>query len=127
MTETRPTIARKVTRKSEQNRQEVMDAGVRFTIPDDGTYEVRYGDITPALAREIRRETGYSFQQLMQNIVNDADLDVVATVVWISRHIQGEDVELDSIELNYATLLDDGFKVAPAEPEATDGAASPEA
>lgn len=122
MSSSRPTVGGKITRKTEEKRNAELDQGVRFTIGDD-VHEVRIGDITPRLAREVRRETGLSVMQLLEEVGEAPDIDTVASLVWVARRLKGEVVDLDSV-LDYGTLLSDDFDIAIAGPEDDD---SPEA
>lgn len=124
-TTTRPALARKVTPKSEANRAEALDQGVKFTLPDGGTYEVRVGDVTPQLGREIRNALGMSFQRLMDEVVRDVDVDTISAFVWIARRIKGEQVALDDVTVTYADMLSDGFDIDVAGAEVVED--SPEA
>lgn len=107
----RPSAARKVTRSSEENRQDALEQGVRITL-DGESYEVRLADVTPNLTRELRRQAGMSFNQLMREVVTDPDLDSLAGFVWMARRIAGEVVEIDDVIVTYAQILDEGFEVA---------------
>jgi hypothetical protein len=107
----RPTTARKVTRSTEENRQDALEQGVRITL-DGESYEVRLADVTPNLTRELRRQTGMSFNQLMREVVTDPDLDSLAGFAWMARRIAGESLEIDDVMVTYAQILDEGFEVA---------------
>lgn len=109
-TAARPALARKVTPGSEKSRLDALDQGVKFTI-DDATYEVRVGDVTPQLGREIRNSLGMSFQKLMDEVVRDVDVDTISAFVWIARRIKGEQVALDDVTVTYADMLSDGFDI----------------
>lgn len=99
------------TRKDRVKRQEVLDAGARIKI--DGTwYEARLGDVTPKIARTLRKETGMSFMSLLSNLGEDPDVDLLQAFVWVARLIKGDEVELDSIDVGYAEMLDESFEVA---------------
>jgi hypothetical protein len=117
-------LARKVTPRSEANREEGLDTGVRFTIEGD-VFEVRVGDVTAHLAREIRAATGCSFNKLMDEMSTDPDIDTIATFVWIARRIKGETVGIDDVNVDYAAMLGDGFTIDVARPEEVED--SPEA
>jgi hypothetical protein len=124
MSDTRPSAARRHTRTTEKKRSDELEQGVRITL-DGEAYEVRLGDVTSNLARELRRGTGMSLQQLMREITSDPDLDSIASFVWLSRRIAGEAVGIDDVVVTYTQILDEGFDVdLPGEREAAD---SPEA
>lgn len=125
----RPTAARKVTTKTEANRAAALDEGVRFKLDDGGEwYVLRPSDVTPEVAREVRRVTGRSFMRLMGDIAIDPDIDVLAEGVWAARRIKGEQVELSEVQVTYQMLLSDGFEIDEAGSSADEaGEGSPEA
>lgn len=122
-TQNRPAIGGKVTRKTEEKRAAELDSGVRFTVGDE-VHELRIGDITPRLAREVRRETGSSVMQLLQEVQAAPDVDTIATLIWVAQRIKGVDIALDDVDFDYSVMLSDDFAVGVAEAEVDD---SPEA
>jgi hypothetical protein len=113
-TKTRPALQRKHTRTTDAKAQAELDAGVRITFEGE-TYEVRFGDITSTIARQLRTKTGMSFNALMREISVDPDADTLAAFMWLSRRLAGEDVEIDDVVVTYRQiLLDEGFEVAVA-------------
>lgn len=123
---TRPTTARKVTRKTEETRSGFLESGLRITI-DGETHELRMGDVTPALAGELRRRAGFGFHTLTQVLATDPDIDVLSAFVWLCRRIAGEQVQFDEVAVTYAQMLADGFEIGA--PDDVDGgvAEGPEA
>lgn len=115
----RPNLARKVTPSSEKNRAAALEQGVRISI-DGETYEIRMGDVTPALARELRRNVGKSFNALMDEMGRDPDIDSISEFVWLARRMGGEAVDLDDVEITYRSMLDDGFEIDAAGREVVD-------
>ena len=124
----RPTLAKKRTRKTEENRKRALEQGLRITIGGH-RYEVRHGDLSGLHSARLRREAGYSFRHLIELMESDPDLDVIGTVVWLARIIKGEAVTLDTVlgDLGYGMLEDDAFDVQvvtdaeeidPSDPEA---------
>lgn len=107
----RPTTARKVTRTSETNRESALDQGLRITMEGD-VFEVRVGDITPSLARELRQHIGCGPMQLIRQCAVDPDVDLISAFAWLARRIAGELVRFEDVEVTYAQLLADGFDVA---------------
>src|SRR5687768_12770019 len=107
----RPTTARKVTRTTEASREDALDQGLRITFEDE-VFEVRVGDITSALARELRGHLGFGPMQLIRQCAVDPDVDLLSAFVWLARRIGGEFVRFDDVEVTYAQLLSDGFDVA---------------
>jgi hypothetical protein len=106
----RPTTARKVTRTTEENRDAELDRGLRVTI-DGEAYEVRVGDITSTLARELRSKLGFGPMQLINQCAVDPDVDLLSAIVWLARRIAGELVRFEDVEVTYAQLLSDGFDI----------------
>lgn len=110
----RPTLTKKHTRASETKREEALQQGFKMTIEDE-VYEARLGDVTPALARELRKHSGYGFLGLVKTMADDPDVDLISAAVWVARRIKGEMVAFEDVEVGYAALLADGFEVAVAE------------
>jgi hypothetical protein len=109
-TTSRPTTARKRTARTETKRADALEQGLRLTL-DGESYEIRLGDVTSTVTRELRRTTGMSFNELMRLTTTDPDTDVIAAFVWLARHINGEKVDIDDVVVAYSQLLDDGFDV----------------
>jgi hypothetical protein len=106
----RPTTARKVTRTTEESRQEALNQGLRITIEGE-VYEVRVGDLGKHLAAELRSQIGCGPMQLIRTCAVDPDIDLLSAFVWLARRIKGEMVAFDEVEVTYAQLLSDGFDV----------------
>lgn len=108
MSNTRPSLNRKVTPKSEKARKEALESGVTLKI--DGTqYTVRAGDLTALDARALRRELGLSFLGLMGALETDPDIDLIAGLMWLSRRVNGETtLAYDEVasDLDYAADYD---------------------
>ncbi|HKY57855.1 MAG TPA: hypothetical protein VJL80_07440 [Aeromicrobium sp.] len=113
---TRPSTARKVTPRTEAKREAALDSGLRITI-DGEHYDVRLGDITPALARELRSHVGLGPLQLINQTGIDPDIDRLSAFVWLARRLRGERVEFDDVSVTYAQMLSDGFDVGFPEAE----------
>lgn len=121
-TPARPSTARKVTRKTEESRESALDQGLRISM-DGEVFEVRIGDITPTMARELRSKVGFGPMQLVAQCAADPDVDLLSAFVWLARRIAGELVRFEDVEVTYAQLLSDGFDVsapgkAESDPEA---------
>lgn len=121
-TPSRPTTARKVTRKTEAKREDALDQGLRITL-DGEVFDVRLGDITSTMARELRAKLGFGPMQLVGQLAVDPDVDLLSAFVWLARRIAGELVRFEDVEVTYAQLLSDGFDVtapgkAESDPEA---------
>lgn len=106
----RPTAARKVTRTTEANREDALDQGLRITLEGE-VFEVRVGDITSTMARELRAHMGFGPMQLIRQCAIDPDVDLLSAFVWLARRISGELVRFEEVEVTYAQLLSDGFDV----------------
>lgn len=107
----RPSTARKVTRTTEAKRESDLDNGLRISIEGE-PYEVRIGDITSTLARELRAKVGFGPMQLIRQCAIDPDVDLLSAFVWLARRIAGELVRFEDVEVTYAQLLSDGFDVS---------------
>lgn len=115
MSNTRPSTARKVTRKTEGKRDEALNEGVSISW-DGKVYTVRAGDLTGLDSAALRRECGYSFAGLLKALNKDPDIDLIAALVWLSRRIDGEKLlAYDDVaaEIGY----DSDVEVVDAEPE----------
>lgn len=110
-TPSRPTTARKVTRKTEESRESALDQGLRITL-DGEVFDVRLGDITSPMARELRSKLGFGPMQLVGQLAVDPDVDLLSAFVWLARRINGELVRFEDVEVTYAQLLSDGFDVS---------------
>ena len=84
----RPALARRVTRATEAERKEALEAGIKITL-DGQSYELRMGDITSEIAREMRRATGMGFRALMSELPRDPDIDLISAFVWAARRVAG--------------------------------------
>jgi hypothetical protein len=110
-TQSRPSLARKVTPKSEAKRASALEEGVRITIEGE-TFEVRVGDISAHDERALRREWGGSFQDLSDELGGKPGIDSISAFVWFARRMRGDDVEFDDVNYTYAAILADDFAVA---------------
>lgn len=109
----RPSLQRKHTRKTEENRHAGLERGMTVTV-DGESYTVRLGDVSPTLGREVRRIYGVGVRSFFGQLANDPDLDLVAGFVWMARRIRGEYVDLEDVEseLTYASLGDADVELA---------------
>lgn len=112
----RPSTARKVTRTSEANRNAALDSGLRITM-DGENFDVRLGDVTPAMARDLRNHTGMGPLQLINATAIAPDVDLLSAFVWLARRQRGEFVAFESVEVSYKQMLSDGFDVGFPEAE----------
>lgn len=122
---TRPTTARKVTRKTEENRAAAHNRGLQVKVGGQA-YEVRLGDITPAMAHELRMKVGFGPAQLIAAVVTAPDIDVVSAFVWLSRRIDGEKVAFGDVSITYDELFAEDFDFDPVENAPEDDASDPE-
>lgn len=107
----RPSTTPRETRKTIEKADANLEAGMVVTFEGDD-YEVRVGDMTPALTRELRRATGFSFMQLLAQMAVNPDVDSVAAWVWLAKRVDGETVALSEIDerVTYASIqADDDF------------------
>lgn len=120
----RPSAARKHTRTSDSSAEAQLEQGIRITL-DGEAFEVRLGDVTSTITRELRAKSGMSFTALMEYVTTDPDTDVIAAFVWLARKIRGEQVDFDDVVVTYQQLLSDGFDVSL--PDAREADEGPEA
>lgn len=108
----RPPMDRKVTRKSEENRDEALNKGLRLKMEGE-VYEARVGDVTPQIARELRSNIGMGFLKLCASIADDPDIDLLSAFVWVCKRIQGDDrTEFEEVGVTYSQMLGDDFDVS---------------
>jgi hypothetical protein len=112
-------------KREAMSKEDALSQGYRLTI-DGEVHEAQLGDVTPAIARELRRATGFGFLGLMRALATDADVDLVSAAVWVARRVAGDPVAFEEVEVTYAQMLGDGFEVAVAESDKADPP-SPEA
>jgi hypothetical protein len=112
-------------RRAAMGKEEALSQGYRLTI-DGEVYQAQLGDVTPAIARELRKHTGYGFLGMLRALTTDADVDLVSAAVWVARRIEQDPVPFEEVEVTYKQMLGDGFEVAVAEDEKAD-APDPEA
>ena len=128
MSNKRPPLRPMHTRGTEENRNAALDQGARIIL-DGVAYEVRAGDLNGLTAAKLRKECGYSFNRLLELLSEDADLDVLGALVWLSRIVKGEAVSLNEVleGIGYQQIIDEGFdveliqepeEVDPTDPEA---------
>lgn len=110
MSETRPSTARKVTRKTVEKQDAELQRGLR--VSHGGVdYVVHLGDVTPAIARELRAKIGVGFMALMSNLAAEPDIDLVSAFVWVARRVNGENIPFESVSVTYADLFSEGFDI----------------
>lgn len=106
-------------RRALTSKEEALSQGYRLTI-EGQVYEAQLGDVTPVIARELRKHTGYGFLGLMRAMATDADVDLVSAAVWVARRIADDPVDFTEVEVSYAQMLGDDFEVAVAESDKVD-------
>ena len=78
-------------------------------VIDGVRYEFRHTEVSAVDTGELRRATGMSFRKLMESAKSDADIDVIAALVWLSRRQNGEpDVAYDTVaaSIGYGSAFD---------------------
>lgn len=118
----RPSLARKQTPRSEQQRKDALNEGLSINV-DGRVYTVRMGDLKSIDTMALRRATGYSFTGLMRAVQSDPDIDLIAAIVWLARRTEGEkllDYEAVASEIGYDVDIDivDDEPGEEADPEA---------
>ena len=95
---------------------------------DGQTFTVQMGELTSLDTMALRRATGYSFIGLMRAAQKDADIDLIAALVWLARRTHGEpvlDYEDVAGEIDYASDFD--IDVADGDDAMVEGEVVPEA
>lgn len=102
----RPSLAKKTTRATKEKLDSALDMGAEFTI--DGTkYQITTGDLSALDVRELRKQTGYSFSNLLALLFSeDSDIDVIAAVLWLARRVNGDEPNLSFAEVAAETGYD---------------------
>lgn len=118
----RPSTVRKDTRKTKESQQAILEQGIRLTVGED-VHEVRLGDVDAATERKFRRAYGLPVLGLMEEFNDAPGLDTFAALIWLSRILKGEDIELDDVPFTYADAEEmqaeeTGPEEAPDSPEA---------
>lgn len=86
----RPTLQKANTRTTKAKQDAALDMGMTLTL-DGKDYTVRTGDLTALDARELRRQVGMSFPQVIAGALSDAtDIDILAAIIWLARFVNGE-------------------------------------
>lgn len=117
----RPPLARKHTPQTEANRTAGLDEGVRITFQGQ-VYEVRGGDLSAIDVRDLRKATGMSYRGLLQNLYQDADIDLIAALVWLARRARGEGIPYEMVANEFTYLSSDDVQIEGTEgPEEVDG------
>lgn len=124
----RPSLQRKHTRTTKSKTDDALNTGISVTI-DGVLYEARLGDVTPGIARELRRNIGTGFMGLLEQLGESPDLDLIAAVVWVSCHIKGEPITFAQADarVSYAAMADEGFEIGVAGEDEEPDTADPEA
>lgn len=81
---------------------------LRMTV-DGTTHNLRVNEISALDAAALRRATGMSFAAVMRAAQDDADIDVVAALIWLARRQNGEEhltYETVAADLDYGAELD---------------------
>jgi hypothetical protein len=69
--------------------KEADEAVISVTV--DGTaHHLRIGELTALDVGALRRATGWTTRHLVQLAIENRDIDVAATLVWLARRQHGE-------------------------------------
>ena len=104
----RPSVQRKHSKASEAKREENLNLGVVIRV-DGVEYVVREGDLTAIDTMALRKETGFSFVDLLLNLGKHPDIDLIAALVWLARRIKGErgiPYDVVASQINYDSDID---------------------
>lgn len=75
-----------------------VDSTAVIITVDGKAYEFRPGDVTGKIARLVRHATGMSLSKAMQQLVDDADLDNLAVVMYAASLQAGSPESFEEIE-----------------------------
>lgn len=93
------------TKRSADEKRQALEQGLRITL-DGRQYEVRFGDVTPAISRELRAATGMGWAQMTGLLMSDPDVDLLQAFVWVARRLKGERLSIDDVEMSYEDVID---------------------
>ena len=86
----RPSLNRTTNSKTvTKNRNAALDEGVTIVV-DGRKYTVTAGELTGLDVMALRKEVGMSFQGLIGALQTDADVDLIAALMWLARRLEGE-------------------------------------
>lgn len=106
MTAKRPSLAKKPTRAGKEKMDDALDMGAKFTI-EGREYQITTGDLSALDVRELRKQTGMSFTQVLGLLFSDdSDIDVIAAVLWLARRVNGDEPNLSFDEVARETGYD---------------------
>lgn len=88
---TRPTTARKVTRKTEERQDAALDQGIAFTDVDGTRLQVRVRDVKGVHDAALVAAIGTDFMGLLATLEQRQGTDLLAAVVWFGRLVNGRD------------------------------------
>lgn len=79
---------------------------VRITVGDD-VYDIDFSDLTAVDAKDFRREVGIPLAAVLAD-KEDADIDVIAGLVWIVRRKAEKGLTFDTVakSISFTTTLD---------------------
>lgn len=105
MNASRPSTARKNTPRTEKARNATLDTGIKITY-EGKEYVVRMGDLSALHAQALRKELGISFLGLLSALESDADIDLVAGVIWLAAIVRGDTISYAEVAagMGYSSL-----------------------
>lgn len=90
--------------KATADKKAILDVGLRVELSDPTeVYEVRYGDVTPRLARDLRASTGMGWQQLIEAL-RVPDVDLMQAFIFLARRVKGEQVTIDDVDFGWSDM-----------------------
>lgn len=89
---------------------------VVITVNGD-RYPLRFSALSIKDVRECRKTTGMSPQGVVRALNDDPDIDLIATMMWLSLRQQGEPVTYDEVcsGLDYSAELEVETKLKPGD------------
>lgn len=109
---------------STSNANAQKDPAVTITVGGNPPLVMRFKDITARQASTLRKATGLSVQGIIAATEEDPDIDAIASMVWLARTQNGEDVTVEEVldGFSYGTEVTiDNVDDADPEEEGEDG------
>lgn len=104
----RPAAARKVTTKTEANRQEALNQIIGIKV--DGTeYSFMPADMSGLMEREIRARIGMGALELFERLQAAPGMDLIGTWIWVCQYVGGDkEADLDAAlaSVSWASEID---------------------
>lgn len=98
MSDTRPTLAKKATRKTEEKRQQALDSQRVGLRVKGEVYVVNPADVSAAVDRRIRQAAGYTVTSIIGELEGAPGLDTVAAFMFAAEVVGGAEATAERFE-----------------------------